>query len=220
MPSEFIAPYVVSHVFAVLFVVLAWRRPGIARIIAGFGFLLAGIFNLRTALTTPHVYVDGFGPHALWFYRTFIYGSFARHTLLFVGAIACGQLAIGILSFTPDLWRRLGYIGAILFLVAITPLGLCATAPSTLIFAAGFLILWGRNLAPTHVKALPRPQSPDSNPSDKQPNLLVQRLNLDFEPRQPSRAINSEYDDRAGGDLVGGPATQLRVGSSSCDVQS
>lgn len=153
MPSEFIAPYVVSHVFAVLIVVLAWRRPGVARIIAGFGFLLAGVFNLRTALVTPHAYVDGFGPHALWFYQTFIYGSFARHTMLFVAAIACGQLAIGILAFTPDPWRRLGYLGAILFLLAITPLGLCSTAPSTLIFAAGFVILWRKRLGPTHAQA-------------------------------------------------------------------
>ena len=74
-------------------------------------------------------------------YRRFIYGAFARHTVAFVLAIAGGQIAVGVLAFAPLPWRRLGYLGAIVFLLAITPLGIGSAAPSTLIFAAGLAFL-------------------------------------------------------------------------------
>jgi hypothetical protein len=143
MESQLVAPFIASHAVAILFALIAWRRPSIARWVAGLGFVAAGAFNLWTAATTPQVYVEGFGPHAFPPYREFIYGAFARHTREFVTAIACGQMAAGLLAFAPLPWRRLGYAGAIVFLIAITPLGVGAAVPSNLIFAAGVArLLW------------------------------------------------------------------------------
>jgi hypothetical protein len=63
--------------------------------------------------------------------------------MAFLVAIACGQIAVGVLAFARAPWRRLGYFGAIVFLLAITPLGIGAAVPSRVIFACGIgLLLW------------------------------------------------------------------------------
>lgn len=144
MEPQLIGPFIVAHAVAVLFVVAAWRWPRAARYAGGIGFLFAGAFNIWGASTSPIDYVRGFGPHAIPLYRNFIYGTFARHTSLIVMAIAAGQIAVGALAFAPRPWRKLSYLGAIVFLCAITPLGAGAAAPSTLVFAMGFAILASR----------------------------------------------------------------------------
>ena len=141
MPSDVVGPYIISHVVAVMFLVAAWRWPGTARFITGIGFILAGIFNIRTALNSPEAYVQGFGPHALPLYREFIYGAFARHTATLVIAIASGQIVVGILTFAHAPSRTWGYLGGIVFLLAITPLGIGSAAPSNLIFAIAIATL-------------------------------------------------------------------------------
>jgi hypothetical protein len=141
MDPQVLGPYIISHVVAVMYVFVAWRWPRVARWIAGAGFILAGVFNIWTVSTSPEAYVQGFGRYAFPPYRQFIYGAFARHTMAFVLAIAGGQIAVGALAFAPLPWRRLGYLGAIVFLLAITPLGIGSAAPSTLIFAAGMILL-------------------------------------------------------------------------------
>jgi hypothetical protein len=146
--AQLLGPYIASHAAAVMYVVAAWRWPRATRYITGIGFCFAGAFNIWTACTAPGTYVQGFGPHALPLYREFIYGAFARHTAAFVVAIACGQIAVGVLAFVPLPWRKLSYAGAIVFLLAITPLGIGSAAPATLIFAAGIaLLLRGRRYA-------------------------------------------------------------------------
>ena len=136
-----IAPYIGAQVIAVLFVIGTLRWPRIARLLAGISFIVAGGFNILTALSSPSLYVTGFGPHAFPIYKTFIYGVFERHAASFVVAIALGQLAVGTVMFAHVRWRKLGYVGAIVFLVAITPLGIGSAAPSNLIFAVGLALL-------------------------------------------------------------------------------
>ena len=142
MDPQLVRPFIVSHVLALLYVAAAWRWPCGTRYATGAGFAFAGAFNTWWAATSPAIYVAAYGPHAIAPYREFIYGAFARHTSAFVLAIAAGQMAVGVLAFVPLPWRRLSYIGAIVFLLAITPLGIGAAAPSTLIFAAGVALLF------------------------------------------------------------------------------
>ncbi len=135
------AAYIGAQLIAVLYVIAAWRWPRIARMIAGAGFIVAGGYNIWTAVSSPSSYVTGFGPHALPIYRTFIYGVFARYTTAFVIAIALGQLLVGVAISARVRWRKPGYFGAIVFLVAITPLGIGSAAPSTLVFAFAIALL-------------------------------------------------------------------------------
>jgi len=139
--EHIVAAYIISHLAAIGFVLAAWRWPRMARGVAGIGFLLAGGFNMWTAMRTPEVYVQGFGPHALPPFRDFIYGPFSRHITAIVAGIVGAQTAIGVLAFAPPPWRKLSFLGAIIFLVAITGLGVGSTAPATLVFAAGMLLL-------------------------------------------------------------------------------
>ncbi len=140
-----IAPYIGAQVIAALYVIAAMRWQRIARFVAGFGFIVAGGYNIWTALSSPASYVTAFGPHAFPVYRIFIYGVFSRHTTSFVIAIALGQLAVGTAMFARLRWRKLGYVGAVVFLLAITPLGIGSAAPSTLIFAVGMALLLRRD---------------------------------------------------------------------------
>jgi hypothetical protein len=148
LDPEVVGPYIASHVAAVTFFLTAWRWPRVACWIVGAGFILAGMFNIWTVSTTPEAYVQGFGPHAFPPYRGFIYGAFARRTAAFVLPIAVGQIAAGALAFAPLPWRRFGYGAAIVFLLAITPLGIGSAAPSTLIFAAGLILLYRNTTLP------------------------------------------------------------------------
>jgi len=141
MEAGLIVPFIVSHAVAVVFVIAAWRWPQVTRYVAGAGFAFAGLFNLWWAWHHPEIYARAYGPHAIALYREFIYGAFARHTAAFVTAIAIGQITAGALTFAPLPWRYGGFAGAMIFLLAITPLGIGAAAPSTLVFAAGFVIL-------------------------------------------------------------------------------
>ena len=145
MDRALLVPYLVSHLIAILFAAAAWRWPRVARAFAAAGVTAAGIFNIRTAISSPESYVQGFAPHAIAPYQHFINGFFAEHTAAIVIAIACGQIAVGLLAMAPLPWRKISYIGAIIFLAAISPLGVGSAFPSTLILAAGFAILLYRD---------------------------------------------------------------------------
>jgi len=149
MDPQLVRPFIVSHILALVYVIAAWRWPRATRYVTGAGFAFAGAFNAWWATKEPAIYVAAYGPHAIAPYREFIYGAFARHTTAFVLAIAAGQMAVGVLAFAPLPLRRLSYLGAIVFLLAITPLGIGAAAPSTLIFAAGVALLFRERRIPT-----------------------------------------------------------------------
>jgi hypothetical protein len=131
---------------AILLVCRRWPRAGRGLFFALF--LWASQVNLRFALTRPDVYLD----YARWAvepYRRFILGSFASHTEQMVGAIALGQLAIAVLVALRGRALRLGLIGAIVFLLAIAPLGRGAAFPFSLIVSAAALLVMRRPIDST-----------------------------------------------------------------------
>ncbi len=122
----------VSNIFALLFLLLVSHAPRIAGCVTGIGFVIASATNVWMALTQPGSYVIGFGPSAAPGYRWFIYGPFAAHPAWYVLPIAAGQLAAGVLTL---LGRREGPVGAMVFLLAITPLGIGSGFPAPAILA-------------------------------------------------------------------------------------
>jgi len=59
-----------------------------------------------------------------------------------IGPYVVSHVAAVLYALTAWRWPRAArYCGAIVFLLAITPLGVGAAAPSTLIFAAGFVLM-------------------------------------------------------------------------------
>lgn len=146
IPSQFIGPYVISNVLGVFLFFAAIQWPRIARALFVTLFLGAGLVNMYLALTKPRLYVTGFGPVAVFgIYRTFIYGFFSSHTALIVLFIAIGQLALASLLALEDRPLLFGVLGAVLFLVAIAPLGLGSGFPATISMAIA-VVLMHRNL--------------------------------------------------------------------------
>jgi hypothetical protein len=115
-------------------------------------FLAAGLFNAYTALREPAAYHAYAEWAVLPFYRRFINGFFSEHTRAIIVVIAVGQLTIAALLTRSDRMRTIGVIGGIIFLAAITPLGIGSAFPSTVLMAAA-LILMQRRLSQQGVHA-------------------------------------------------------------------
>ncbi|MGE0444387.1 MAG: M23 family metallopeptidase [Vicinamibacterales bacterium] len=98
-------------------------------------FAWAAQVNLRTALDAPGVYLDYAPLAALDVYRRFIGGFFAAHVTAIVSTIAAGQAIVAVLLLFRGRARAAGLAGAIVFLLAIVPLGTGSGFPATLIMA-------------------------------------------------------------------------------------
>lgn len=137
------AGYIFSFILAALLVVACARWPhSVGRVLLAALFLIASAINATLALVHPQVYVEGFGPWAIPLYQAFIEGPFARNPALFVLAIALGQLVCGLgVLFGRGIWMKLGLVGCIVFLVAITGLGVGCAFPANLALALGPALL-------------------------------------------------------------------------------
>ena len=89
--QEFIVPYIISNIFSLVLIFICYKWPKAGKITWGMIFMIAGAFNIYTALSNPQIYVEAFGPSAvLSFYRDFIDGLFSRCTAVFVMLIGLG----------------------------------------------------------------------------------------------------------------------------------
>jgi hypothetical protein len=142
---------IVSNIVAAVMVLLSWRWPTAGRSSFALLFLWAGEVNLRTALSTPQVYLE-YAPLAYsdW-YQAFILGFFASHIVPIVSTIALAQLSIALLVCLRGNVVRLGLAGAIAFLIAIAPLGVGSGFPTTIIMGIAAVIL----LRTTYTQTLP-----------------------------------------------------------------
>ncbi len=138
-----LAGYFVSLLVAAAMVVLCARWPHTAgRLAVVVVFLPAGAVNAALALMNPSLYVEGFGATAIPLYQAFIEGPFARNPALFVLPIALGQLLCGLaVLFGRGNQVRLGLVGCIVFLAAITGLGAGCAFPANLVMAIGPALL-------------------------------------------------------------------------------
>ena len=113
------------------------RRLEIARLLYCLLFLWAGCWNMYLANVRPEEYLTYASLAYSESYRSFILGYFASHVTPIVGGIAVGQLSIAVLVAARDRAVPIGLAGAIVFLLAIVPLGAGSGFPATLIMAAG-----------------------------------------------------------------------------------
>jgi hypothetical protein len=145
IPAEYRAAYLISNAIALALLALAFRRPTWVRWASIGIFLWATFTNARIALTSPTDY-QTFGD-LTWsaFYRDFIRGWFQEHTPLLLLPIAAGQLAIALLFLVNTRFsRRLATAGAIVFLLAIAPLGVGSAFPFSLTYSAALVLMTRR----------------------------------------------------------------------------
>jgi len=77
-------------------------------------------------------------------YRKFINGMFISYTSLIVSLIALGQMLVGIFLLMKRTLFLLGFLGGIIFLIAISPLGIGSAFPSTLLMLISLVLLYER----------------------------------------------------------------------------
>jgi hypothetical protein len=138
--------YIISNVVATLLLWSAWKQPRIARLLFFLLFAWASWTNWATALHNPHFYIEYADLSFLNAYRQFIRGWFSGHIKEAVGFIATCQALIAISMLLKGWVLKIGNIGAIIFLLAIAPLGVGSAFPFSLIASSAlYFILRNRS---------------------------------------------------------------------------
>ena len=137
-----------STIVALLMLIVSVRTRSVGRKLFALLFAWAAVANAGTALNSPLDYL-GYGAFALSdVYRWFIFGFFGQHITTIVLSIAIAQACIAVALLNRRRWQRLGLAAAIVFLLAIAPLGVGAGAPATVILALGAGVLWREPATP------------------------------------------------------------------------
>src|SRR6476469_2380834 len=139
--ESYIILLAISNLIAILQLISSIKWPRLARLSFFVLFTWASWINWKTAIQTPGDYLEYADLTWIGWYASFIKGWFARHILLAVGVIATGQALIALSMLFRGLMYTMGCVGAIIFLVAILPLGVGAGFPATGIMAIACFIL-------------------------------------------------------------------------------
>lgn len=137
----FLTLYIISNLLALVMLWAGWKNQRILRVLVTLVFAWASWTNWNEAEIAPQFYMDYANLTFLAVYRHFINGWFSAHITLAVGFIATCQLLIAISMFFKGWLFKIGAIGAIIFLTAISPLGFGAAFPCTLIMAAAIILI-------------------------------------------------------------------------------
>ncbi|WP_430966686.1 hypothetical protein [Spongiimicrobium sp. 2-473A-2-J] len=131
--KEYFTPWIISNSIALLFLVASIRKPKLARFLFVLLFSWACWINYTTSHGSPGVYLEyaTFTPFHL--YKAFIKGWFKENVTLMVTAISFGQALIALGMMLSGRWVRLACMGAIIFFLAISPLGVGSGFPAPLI---------------------------------------------------------------------------------------
>jgi hypothetical protein len=134
-------PWVFSNLAGLLILFATWKSPKIGRFIFALLFGWAAWKNLTVVSQTPDLYIE-FAFLAIPIYHDLILGWFADHITPIVTLIAIGQALIALGMFMYGYWVKIASAGTMIFLIAISPLGVGSAFPFPLVAAyAAFLIL-------------------------------------------------------------------------------
>ena len=117
-----VVPIVASAIFVLAVVVLCLAKPNAGRIFLGLFFLVMAIgVNVVMVLTNPQSYVE-YGSGALIpLYRELTLNIIALSPALFGLLLAVFEIAMGLLILSKQGYVKIGLIGTIIFVVALTP---------------------------------------------------------------------------------------------------
>ena len=131
----------IANVVAIIMLLTSFKWPRGGRVLFFLLFAWACWMNWQTLLYTPRVYLEYADFTWSAAYRNFITGWFSQHIQLAVGLIATCQGLIAASMLLNGQIFRIGAMGAILFLLAITPLGRGAGFPATLLMAVSMIVI-------------------------------------------------------------------------------
>jgi hypothetical protein len=131
----------ISNAIAILQLIAAIKWPQPARFSFFLLFAWAGFTNWKTALHTPHFYLEYADLTWSSWYQNFINGWFADHIKTAVSFIAACQTLIALSMLLKGWVFKLGAVGGIIFLLSIIPFGVGSGFPCTAIMAIAIFIL-------------------------------------------------------------------------------
>ena len=133
--TTFAIVLIAANVTAILLLWATVKKPVLGRVLFGLLFVAAGAINWYLALNNPEIYLDYRNFAVIRYFDEFIVGWFRDHILLTVGGIATAQILIAIGLQVKGILFKIAGAGAIIFLLAVLPLGAGAGFPATLIMA-------------------------------------------------------------------------------------
>lgn len=144
----FSATYLIANGVSLLILMFAIFRPVVAQALLSLLFTGAGIFNGIMALIHPELFMayGAMTPYAP--YEQFIYGAFSHNITAIVLAISICQVAMGVFIGYKKPYLQMGMTAAVIFLLAITPLGAGSAFPCTLILVAAAVTVLYKQRAP------------------------------------------------------------------------
>ena len=144
---EYLPQWIGSNVIAILILVAAIKKPKLARVLFVLLFAWACCINYTTVHNSPEAYLEYARLTPFDLMRNFINGWFTAHVTWMIMLISFGQGLIAIGMLLKGWFVRIAGIGAIIFLLAITPLGVGSGFPCSVIVAiAVYIILKKDNL--------------------------------------------------------------------------
>jgi hypothetical protein len=144
--KQYIVPYSISNIAAIFLLIVAIKKPKVARLLFALLFGWACWMNYTTAHNNPADYL-AYADMAIPVYRHFINGWFAENITTMVTLISIGQAFIAAGMLLNNRWVQLACVGAIIFLMSIAPLGVGSAFPFSLTASlAAFFILKKDNL--------------------------------------------------------------------------
>lgn len=141
VPTQFVTPYLVSLGIAGSLLVLATVRPRWCRWLFVALFAYAAIYNFWISSTRPEEY-QGFATLALVAaLAEFIRGPFREQAAPTIGAIATGQALIAVGFGVGRSLLPAATLGAVVFLMAIAPLGVGSAYPFSVMVSLAAIIV-------------------------------------------------------------------------------
>jgi hypothetical protein len=129
-------PFTAWLTFVIMVFIFCIIKPNAARIFIGLFFLVMAIgINIVTVLIAPESYIEMGKNSFIPFYRWVFMNIIAQNPALFVLPIAACQIILAFLMLSKKRYVKIGLIGGIIFLVAITPLGV-ETLPNIILAGA------------------------------------------------------------------------------------
>jgi len=137
----YITLLIISNAVAILQLIAAIKWPRIARLSFFLLFTWASWTNWTESQRSPGFYLEYADLTWSKWYADFINGWFADHIPLAVGFVASSQALIALSMLMKGWIFKTGSVGAIIFLLAILPLGVGSGFPCTAIMAVAIFIL-------------------------------------------------------------------------------
>jgi hypothetical protein len=136
-----INPYTVMISFAVILALLVYFRPAIGRIVTGIFFLVMAFgVNIPMAIIDPGLFAAAGANALLPVYHWFFGLILAQYPLPFVILLILFEATIGVMILSRGWTVHLGLIGACLFCLFLTPVGMEEITSPLLIIPFGMLL--------------------------------------------------------------------------------